>query len=72
MKIIKLEETTDEKGYLHLTIPAEVSSCKTEVIVIINPISGKKPTYDFSDIAGKLKWEGDPIEVQKALRAEWS
>ena len=26
---------------------------------------------DFSDIAGKLSWEGDALAEQKRLRAEW-
>jgi len=27
--------------------------------------------YDFSDLAGKLDWKGDALEVQKGLRDEW-
>lgn len=26
---------------------------------------------DFSDIVGKLSWEGDALEEQTRLRAEW-
>lgn len=26
---------------------------------------------DFSDIVGKLEWEGDALEEQKRLRSEW-
>ena len=26
---------------------------------------------DFSDLAGKLSWEGDALAEQKRLRAEW-
>ena len=63
-----MEKRTDEKGFLHLKIPAEIKSGKTEVIIIINPINEKTTKYDFSDIAGKLEWRGDPLKMQKKLR----
>ncbi|MBI2729485.1 MAG: hypothetical protein HYX40_01805 [Sphingobacteriales bacterium] len=31
----------------------------------------KKPKYDFSDLVGKLKWNGDAVAEQKKLRDEW-
>lgn len=31
----------------------------------------EKPGYDFSDLAGRLTWQGDAVEVQRALRDEW-
>jgi hypothetical protein len=27
--------------------------------------------YDFSDLVGKLEWQGDALTEQKALRDEW-
>ncbi|MEM8717808.1 MAG: hypothetical protein AAGE84_00675 [Cyanobacteria bacterium P01_G01_bin.39] len=27
--------------------------------------------YDFSDLAGKLSWQGDAVETQRKLRDEW-
>ncbi len=27
--------------------------------------------YDFSDIVGKLKWKGDAVAEQRAIRDEW-
>ncbi len=30
-----------------------------------------KPKYDFSDLVGRLKWEGDVLAEQKKLRDEW-
>jgi hypothetical protein len=27
--------------------------------------------YDFSDLAGRLKWQGDAVAAQRALRNEW-
>ena len=37
----------------------------------IESTPGKKTRYDFSDLAGKLKWHGDPVKVQRELRNEW-
>ena len=28
-------------------------------------------TYDFSDLAGKLTWQGDAVATQRDLRDEW-
>ena len=27
--------------------------------------------YDFSDLAGRLKWRGDAVAAQRAIRDEW-
>ncbi len=27
--------------------------------------------YQFSDLAGKLEWDGDPVAEQRAIRDEW-
>lgn len=29
------------------------------------------PSYDFSDITGKLEWTGDAVEEQRKMRNEW-
>lgn len=31
----------------------------------------EKPGYDFSDLAGRLTWQGDAVAVQRTLRDEW-
>ena len=31
----------------------------------------QKPRYDFSDLAGRLKWRGDPVTEQRKMRDEW-
>ena len=35
------------------------------------PDVSPKPTFDFSDLAGKLQWKGDAVEEQRRLRDEW-
>jgi putative addiction module CopG family antidote len=45
-----------------------------EILLILNPISsaGKlKPSYDFSDLVGRLTWRGDAVTMQRNLRDEW-
>ena len=31
----------------------------------------KRRAYDFSDLAGRLHWQGDALTEQRAIRAEW-
>jgi hypothetical protein len=31
----------------------------------------EKPRYDFSDVAGRLAWQGNAVTVQRTLRNEW-
>jgi len=36
------------------------------------PIVGdEKPKYDFSDLVGRLEWNGDAVTEQRRLRDEW-
>lgn len=30
-----------------------------------------RSVYDFSDLAGRLKWRGDALEEQRRIRDEW-
>jgi hypothetical protein len=43
--------------------PAEVAHPKTADRDI--------PSYDFSDLTGRLAWKGDAVGMQRALRDEW-
>ena len=35
----------------------------------LSPSTGQ--TYDFSDLAGQLTWQGDAVAIQRMLRDEW-
>ena len=36
------------------------------------PAGGRQPqSYDFSDLAGKLQWEGNALAQQRTIRDEW-
>jgi hypothetical protein len=44
----------------------------SEVMPAHSPETGlDKPGYDFSDLAGRLTWQGDAVTVQRTLRDEW-
>jgi putative addiction module CopG family antidote len=45
-----------------------------ENLVVLNPVSSEekqKSSYDFSDLVGRLTWQGDAVTMQKNLRDEW-
>ncbi|MEG4489634.1 type II toxin-antitoxin system ParD family antitoxin [Microcoleus sp. D2_18a_B4] len=45
-----------------------------EILVVLNPVSSEgnqKPSYDFSDLVGRLTWRGDAVTMQRNLRDEW-
>ncbi|MBN8559565.1 MAG: hypothetical protein J0L70_03485 [Leptolyngbya sp. UWPOB_LEPTO1] len=74
MEVLKFTTTIDESGHLHLDIPTELSSGQVDIVVIVNPSSSgteQQASYDFSDLAGQLEWQGDAVSAQRALRDEW-
>lgn len=55
-------------------IPPDFPQALYELILI--PVDSKDAEtapsrYDFSDLAGRLKWKGDSVAAQKAIRNEW-
>jgi len=45
-----------------------------EFLVVVNPVSSdekQKISYDFSDLVGRLTWQGDAVIMQRNLRDEW-
>lgn len=55
---------------ISLDIPREFADYTFRVVLIPIPRESN-PKYDFSDIAGKLNWQGDAVEEQRRLRDEW-
>lgn len=42
------------------------------LITLLRQADGEKSVkYDFSEVAGKLKWTGDAVKEQRNLRDEW-
>ena len=73
MKVQKFVLKSDKKGFLHLDIPTEFLNKEIEVLIAFNQVvkTSKKIHYDFSDLTGKLTWDGDSLSTQKMLRDEW-
>ncbi|WP_414526872.1 hypothetical protein [Nodularia chucula] len=74
MEVLKLTTTIDESGYLHLNIPTRLAAGDVNIVVVLNPVSSEeehKPRYDFSDLVGRLTWEGDAVAIQRSIRDEW-
>ncbi|MEH2171189.1 MAG: hypothetical protein V7K41_31945 [Nostoc sp.] len=74
MEVFQLTTIVDASGHLHLDIPTQLAPGEVNVVVVLNPVasnSTQKSDYDFSDLAGKLVWEGDALAMQKVLRDEW-
>lgn len=70
MHTLKVTARIDEDGHLRLDIPTPLAAGDVEVMIVLQP-SQPRQTYDLSDLVGKLRWQGDAIAVQKALRDEW-
>jgi hypothetical protein len=74
MEVLKLTSTIDSLGQLRLDVPTALSSGNVDIVLILNPVvakAGSKPTYDFSDLVGRLNWQGDAVAMQRELRDEW-
>ncbi|MCY7285815.1 MAG: hypothetical protein LH679_20760 [Cyanobacteria bacterium CAN_BIN43] len=74
MEVLKLTSTIDSSGHLLLDIPTDLSSGQVDIVIILNPSSSDSigaSSYDFSDLAGQLKWQGDAMSMQRVLRDEW-
>lgn len=74
MEVLKITTTIDESGYLNLNIPTQLAAGEVNIVVVLNPVSSdgkQKPSYDFSDLAGQLTWQGNAVAMQRTLRDEW-
>ena len=58
---------------LMIDLPEAYQNKKVEVIVLPleEKVEEQPKKYDFSDLFGKMKWEGDALAEQRKLRDEW-
>jgi len=56
-----------------LTLPRDslLYMDEEKIKVRVNDDSDLKKNYNFSDLAGKMKWKGNALSEQKGLRNEW-
>lgn len=72
MEVLKLTTTIDASGQLHLNLQTHLSPGVVDVVVVLNVSAEKQPQrYNFSDLAGRLNWQGDAVTMQRILRNEW-
>lgn len=66
-------ETDANKNFIE--IPTEYSQLYSKhlkvIVLMTEKTTTKKQKYDFSDVAGKLKWQGDAVQEQRKIRDEW-
>ena len=58
------------RNRISIEVPREFGQY-TFKIVMIPIVKEEKPKYDFSDLVGKLQWNGDAVKEQRRLRNEW-
>jgi len=71
---LKLKSHVDRDGHLRLDVPTALPTGEVELVLTIEPVAAIVPReqgYDFSDLAGRLRWSGDAVGAQRALRDEW-
>ncbi len=74
MEVLKLTTEIDEMGHLKIDLPTSLEAGKVDLVVIVNPVTEKdkkQNPYDFSNLKGKLSWQGDAVAAQRQLRDEW-
>jgi hypothetical protein len=69
METLKVNATIDTDGHLRLDVPTNLPSGRVELVIVLN--KPKELPYSFSDLVGKLNWQGDAVRTQRALRDEW-
>ncbi len=58
------------RNRISIEVPREFGQY-TFKIVMIPIVKEEKTKYDFSDLVGKLQWNGDAVKEQRRLRNEW-
>jgi hypothetical protein len=72
MQTLKLDTVIGPDGHLRLDVATQLPPGKAEVVIVASPaVNGHGPRYDFSDLAGRLQWQGDAVAEQRRLRDEW-
>ena len=69
MQVVKTKGEVGPDGRLRLDVPVELPAGTVELVLVVG--STAKPNgqkYDFTDVVGKLQWQGDALEEQRKLR----
>jgi hypothetical protein len=71
MEVLELTTTVNASGRLCLDIPTRLAPGEVHVVLVVNPAPTLRQHYDFSDLVGRLTWQGDAAVMQRSLRDEW-
>lgn len=73
MQVVKVRGEVGSDGHLYLDLPTQLPPGPVELVVVLGsvPQQGDGLKYDFSDLSGKLSWQGDAVAMQRKLRDEW-
>jgi len=72
MQVVKTKGEVGADGRLRLDVPVELPAGAVELVLVVGSTprpNGQK--YNFTDVVGKLQWQGDAVEEQRKLRDEW-
>ena len=74
METIAIRTRAGKNGRISFSVPPRLRNHDVEMVVVINDTEKAKSSekrYDFSDLAGKLRWKGNSVKEQRRLRSEW-
>ena len=72
MQVVKTKGEVGLDGRLRLDVPVQLPAGAVELVLVVG--SAPRPNgqkYNFTDVVGKLQWQGDAVEEQRKLRDEW-
>lgn len=72
MKIMKTKAKVNEDGQLEANVKTSLPAGIVDIVIVLPSSQTEERKYDFSDLVGRLKWDGDPVMEQRRLRDEWS
>ena len=72
MQVVKTKGEVGSDGRLRLDVPVELPAGTVELVLVVGVSpqpNGSK--YNFTDVVGRLEWQGDALKEQRKLRDEW-
>ena len=72
VQVLKTKGEIGADGHLRVDVAVELPAGPIELVMVLGsapPSNGAK--YNFSELAGRLQWEGDAVREQRILRDEW-
>ena len=71
MERLKIHAKVNADGHLKIDVPTTLRGGDVDVILLIKSKNKPRKKYDFSDLTGRLSWNGNALQTQRALRNEW-